>query len=253
MLKKFLNAYWKSLAFFTLTGVIGGFFSGLYLLDSYPAEMQQQILAQGLDRTALGIVSAVQSALYGLLLGAIGIVLAKRIGLWKEKLCFEKKPLLAAAMVSLAAGLALILLDVFFFSKFSPAIAETYLVKPSIPFILASVTYGAVIEEVMMRLFLMSLIAFVLHRLFGKGREYPADAVLITANVIAALLFSAGHLPATAAMMGITPMILLRCFLLNGGIGLLFGRLYRKHGLQYAMLAHGGCHVVSKAIWLLFL
>lgn len=253
MLKKFLKTYWKILAFFALTGAVGGFFTGLYLLDSYPAEMQQQMLAQGLDRTALAFVLAVQSALYGLVLGAIGIVLAKKIGLWKEILCFEKKPLLAAAMVSLAGGLVLILSDVFFFSKFSSAIAETYLVKPSIPFILASVTYGAVIEEVMMRLFLMSLVAFALHKLFGKGREYPAEAVLIAANVIAALLFAAGHLPATAEMMGLTPMIVLRCFALNGGIGLLFGRLYRKHGLQYAMLAHGGCHVVSKGIWLLFL
>ena len=38
----------------------------------------------------------------------------------------------------------------------------------------------------------------------------------------------------------------------NGGIGLLFGLLYRKYGLRYAMIAHGGCHVVSKLIWILF-
>ena len=79
-----------------------------------------------------------------------------------------------------------------------------------------------------------------------------AAAVLIAANVIAALLFSAGHLPTTFIMLGSSPVILLRCFLLNGGFGLLFGWLYRKYGLRYAMLAHGGCHVVSKLIWILF-
>ena len=253
MLKKFLKTYWKILAFFALTGAVGGFFTGLFLMESYPADIQQQLLQQGMNDMLLAVITAVQAVGYGVVLGAIGIVLAKKIGLWKEMLCFEKKSLLAAAMVSLASGLALILLDVLFFSKFSSAIADSYLVKPSIPFLLGSVTYGAVIEEVMLRLFLMSLVAFVLHRLFGKGREYPAEAVLIAANVIAALLFAAGHLPATAEMMGLTPMIVFRCFALNGGIGLLFGRLYRKHGLQYAMLAHGGCHVVSKGIWLLFL
>ena len=36
-------------------------------------------------------------------------------------------------------------------------------------------------------------------------------------------------------------------------VGLLFGWLYRKHGLQYAMIAHGGCHLISKLIWILFL
>ena len=42
-------------------------------------------------------------------------------------------------------------------------------------------------------------------------------------------------------------------FLLNGGIGLLLGWLYRKYGLRYAMIAHAGCHLVSKLIWILFI
>ncbi len=109
------------------------------------------------------------------------------------------------------------------------------------------------IEEVMLRLFMMSLVAFILNKLFGKKQEKPTTGILITANVIAAFLFAAGHLPATAMLMGITPMILVRCFLLNGGFGLLFGWLYRKYGLRYAMLAHGGCHIISKLIWILFL
>ena len=54
-------------------------------------------------------------------------------------------------------------------------------------------------------------------------------------------------------MFGLTPMIVLRCMLLNGGFGLAFGWLYRKHGLRYAMIAHGGCHVASKLIWILFI
>ena len=98
----------------------------------------------------------------------------------------------------------------------------------------------------------MSLIALVLHKLFENGKAQTSVAVLVAANVIAAVLFAAGHLPATAAFMGLTPMIVARCFLLNGGFGLLFGWLYRKYGLQYAMLAHGGCHIVSKLIWILF-
>jgi hypothetical protein len=47
-------------------------------------------------------------------------------------------------------------------------------------------------------------------------------------------------------------MLLFRCFLLNGGFGLFFGWLYRKHGIQYAMLAHAALHIVSKLIWTLF-
>ena len=53
-------------------------------------------------------------------------------------------------------------------------------------------------------------------------------------------------------MIGLTPMIILRCFLLNGTLGLMFGWLYRKYGLRYAMIAHMGCHIISKMIWILF-
>jgi membrane protease YdiL (CAAX protease family) len=76
---------------------------------------------------------------------------------------------------------------------------------------------------------------------------------MVIANVIASILFAVGHLPATAQLLGLTPMIIARCLLLNGGLGLLFGWLYRKYGLRYAMIAHGGCHIISKLIWILFI
>ena len=252
-MKAFLKTYWKTLLFFTVVGLVGGFFMGIYLLDSYPLEIQQQIVDQGITNAMLGLVTAVQSAGYGLVLGALGILLGKKTGLWKDERHFEKKPLILTAAISLIGGMALILPDLLFFGKHVQAIMDSYAVKPTVPYMLAAVLYGGVIEEVMLRLFMMSLIGFVLHILFGKNREMPATGVLIAANVIAAILFAAGHLPATAMLMGITPMILIRCFLLNGGFGLLFGYLYRKYGLRYAMIAHGGCHVVSKLIWILFI
>ena len=134
----------------------------------------------------------------------------------------------------------------------SEAIAASYATKPTVVYMLASVTYGAVIEEVMLRLFAMSLIAFILSKLFKKGECEPTTAMLITANIASALLFALGHIPATLIMLGDSPLIIVRCILLNGGIGLGFGWLYRKFGLRYSMIAHGGCHIVSKLIWILF-
>ena len=72
-------------------------------------------------------------------------------------------------------------------------------------------------------------------------------------KTLIALLFAAGHLPTTFVTLGNSPLILFRCFLLNGTFGLAFGWLYRRYGLRYAMIAHGGCHVVSKLIWILWL
>lgn len=252
-MKVFIRKYWKTLLFFALVGLTGGFFTGLYLLDSYPVHIQQEILSQGITPAVLGLVTSVQSAGYGLVLGAIGIILGKKTGLWKDETAIAKKPLMITIVISVIGGLALILPDLLFFGKHSQAIMDSYAVKPTVPYMIAAVLYGGVIEEVMLRLFMLSLIAFILQKIFAREKKLPTTGILIVANVIAALLFAAGHLPATAILMGITPMILFRCFLLNGGFGLLFGWLYRKYGLRYAMLAHGGCHVISKLIWILFI
>lgn len=77
-MKVFLSKYWKTLLFFALIGLVGGFTVGLYMLDSYPAEIRQQFLDQRLTDTLVGLVTAVQSTGYGLFLGAIGILLGKR-------------------------------------------------------------------------------------------------------------------------------------------------------------------------------
>ena len=252
-MKAFIRNYWKTLLFFAAVGLVGGFFTGLYMLDSYPAEMRQQILDQGITEIVMAIVSAAQSAGYGLVLGALGIILGKQTGLWKDERTVAKKPLMITLVISVTGGLALILPDILFFGRYVPMIMDSYGVKPTIPYILAAVLYGGVIEEVMLRLFMMSLIAFILHKLFWRRQETTPVAALVLANILSAILFAAGHLPATVMIMGITPMILLRCFLLNGGFGLLFGWLYRKYGLRYSMLAHGGCHIISKLIWILFL
>ena len=259
--KDFIKAYWKTLLFFGIVGLVGGFFVGLYVLDSYPAEIKEQLIAElakaGLADAPVNIVVAVitafQSLGYGVILGAIGIFLGTRVELWRDERSIIKKPLIISLVISIIGGLALILPDMLFFAKHSTAIAESYATKPSMDYLVATVTYGGVIEEVMLRLFTMSLVAFILHKLFGKGTDKPTTAILVAANVVAAILFAAAHLPATFAMIGSSPMIIARCFLLNGGFGLLFGYLYRKYGLRYAMIAHGGCHIVSKLIWILFI
>ena len=143
------------------------------------------------------------------------------------------------------------MIDVLVFSNFHEVIQNSYEAKPTVEYIIASITYGGVIEEVMLRLFLMSLISFVIQKITKK--EEMSIKILIIANVIVALLFAAGHLPGTFMMITpVTPMIIFRCFLMNGGFGLLFGRLYRKYGIHYAMLGHAGVHIVSKLIWILF-
>ena len=164
---------------------------------------------------------------------------------------FEKRPMTVTLGMTLFIGLILCT-DLFYFRNHIPQVVAMYQGRPSFAYWMASVLYGGVIEEVILRLFMMSLIAFLAWKLFFRKEANPPAGIIIAANIIAAILFAAGHLPSTVQMFGeITPMILLRCFLLNGAGGLVFGYLYRKYGIQYSMMAHAGAHIVWKIIWIL--
>ena len=64
-----------------------------------------------------------------------------------------------------------------------------------------------------------------------------------TAIVLAALLFGIAHLPAMAALVALTPLIVIRTVLLNALGGLLFGWLFWQRSLEVAMVAHAAFHV----------
>ena len=246
MIKKNL----KFIIFLAIFGLIGGYFTALYTIDSLDQAVIDEALAQIGSIEALIAITTVQSLIYAVILGLIGKIIAEKIGLWR-KISFESKPLIYTAIASIIGGMLFIFVDVFAFAKLIPAVMDSYASKPSFSYIIASITYGGVVEEVMLRLFFMSLIAFVISKL-SKDKTVT-DTHIIIANVLSALLFAAGHIPATLQTIGISPIIILRCFLMNGGFGLLFGRMYRKYGIQYAMLTHAGVHIVSKLIWIIFI
>ena len=259
-MKEFIKKYWITLLFFTLIGLIGGFFTGLYLLDSYPEDIKNLIVDEidemniGLSvELVLGLITSLQAAGYGLIFGALGILIGKKVNLWKDEISIETKPLVIALVISLCSSITMILPDIFIFGPLEQTIMDSYSSKPNFISILAGVLYGGVIEEVMLRLFFMSLVSFVLFKLFEKNKTIPSNKTYLIANVTSTLMFAILHLPTTFQILGDSPLLILRCILLNGGIGILFGYLYSKYGLRYSMIAHAGCHIVSKIIWILFI
>jgi membrane protease YdiL (CAAX protease family) len=156
-------------------------------------------------------------------------------------------------VLSVIAGI-IFSLDPWAFGNLIDGIKESTAAGMTVYGIIASILYGGIIEEILMRLFVMSLIAFLISKIFFKKCEDIPAKVFVIANIVAALLFAAGHLPATLVTFGeLSPVLLFRCFLFNGGFGMLFGWLYRKHGLHYAMLSHMTAHIVSKIIWFVFI
>lgn len=92
---------------------------------------------------------------------------------------------------------------------------------------------SSILEEMIFRLFAMSVAAWLAARLFRNAR-----ATWLTALALSALLFGLAHLPAWLALTHATIGLVASVLLLNGAGGLLLGWIFWRWGLPYAILCH---------------
>ena len=231
----------------------------------YALTLQRSALEKMTATVPLGVILTVQFLQTVILFGvatSVGLLLAKRIGLGAPLLegffAGEKVSgririfLLPAVLFGVVGGLAIFGLDKF---VFMPAL-KTELMQVGAGAIhttrwqgfLASF-YGGIDEEILLRLFFMSLLAwlgkFISHTADGR----PTVGILWAANILAAVLFGLGHLPATAALMTITPLVVVRAIVLNGFLGIGFGYFFSKYGLESAMLSHFTADIILHVVF----
>ena len=251
-MKKFIKEHFKFLLLILISGLIGGYCLGLYSYDSLSIDLLKELQNQNVTKEMVAISFMIQyGILFGLILASIGIILSKKIKLWKE-FKINKKALVTTIIITIIGALILFPGDKLIFGSVNTWVLEQYTVKPTIYKIIGGLLVGGIIEEVMMRLFFMSLIVFIISKFYKNKKEIPT-IVFIIANIISALLFAAGHLPSTLTMTSLTPIIIIRCFLFNGGLGLCFGYLYRQYGIGYAMISHSLCHLISDILMIIFI
>jgi hypothetical protein len=157
-----------------------------------------------------------------------------------------------AVLAGLLTGFVLIGLDRWGFANFtSVATLQTGAQPPAWQALLGSF-YGGIDEEILLRLGLLSLLALALRtlvRTFGADRDVMlSTGVFWTANLVAALLFGLGHVPAVAQLAPLTMAVIVRTIALNGIAGLVFGALYRRYGLEWAMVAHFTADIVLHVV-----
>jgi hypothetical protein len=128
---------------------------------------------------------------------------------------------------------------------------------PGFPMSLIASATAGIGEEIVFRGFVMGLWAFLLH--LPLRRSGNTTAALWAANVIAALAFAAGHLPASMYLFDVqSPLelpavVLAELAALNGLVALVAGERYMRDGLVAAMGVHFWADIVWHVVWPLVL
>ena len=173
-MKRFLTKYRAPLRF-TLAllplAAAAGYLVIRYQIDLYDEGTLAAMLVQLGSTAVLLVVGTVQTVVYAALCGFFGYILAEKLGLMRP-LRLEKGPLLRTLVVSIPLGL-LFSLDYWTFGAWLPgtAVQTSAAAGLTVWGWASAILYGGVMEELFMRLFLMSLLA-----LYGR---YPLYELIV--------------------------------------------------------------------------
>jgi hypothetical protein len=232
---------WFHFGILTGLGVMGILAVFPFVLAAY----SEKLATISIPLPLLIVLQAVQG---GVLLGgatALGLILGRKVGLTTplldalENKCGAMvaiKRILPLALLGGSVAFVVVVLSLPVFMPYLPAPSHRVNIAPW-KGLLASL-YGGIDEEIFLRLFLMTLLAWLLSLKWRSKEGSVGKAVLLTANVIAALAFGAGHLPGMAAVRPLTPAVVAMVLSLNGTGGIILGSLYISRGLEAAMVAH---------------
>ena len=222
---------------------------GVFAIIPYSiALMGSQNLPDDLPNSLIVIINSIYQVVYMFVLILIGLKLQRHTSLEvpllnalvypEKKVHISKQWIIISVVGALFGSIIIILLELF---VFTPLMGTPTNELPSTNWwqgLLASL-YGGITEELMLRLFGMTFIVWLLAKVTKKNKSNIPNSFYYVAILVVAIIFGLGHLPATLEVFGeLSAILVTRALVLNGLLGLWFGYLYWKKGLEYAIIAH---------------
>ena len=254
----------KGLLIYLWVGIIAVFFAYFYLrstLLNNPTQLEQMREMTGLSGTpeTLALLAYISPLIQFIIALVIGFFIAHKVGL-KSVIIHPHaretsksdwiKGIKLAIILGVIAGAALKGLDYLFQPYLPDSLIDT-LEPYSVLKLLTALLYGGIVEELLMRFGLMSLLVFIFWKLFDRKSAKPSNWIFILAIIIIALLFALGHYGITALATEMTALIWFQMIFTNSLGGLFFGWIYWKYNLELAMLSHMVAHIAINVLILI--
>ena len=217
-------------------------------------------LALTSNKTEVTPVLLLLSVLQNIVLFAViiflGLILSKKTGLGlpilqnildgKNQAKEIKSILIPSIGLGLLAGVIIVAADIPF-TRIFPEFKSAEISIPAWKSLLASF-YGGIAEEVLLRLFMLSLIVWIINLIIRRKDGKAGSITMWLSIILAAIIFGLGHLPATSQITKLTGLVVFREIALNGIGGIVFGYLFWKKGLESAMISHFSADIVLHII-----
>jgi hypothetical protein len=236
---------------------------GVACVTPYTMELTHDAFKKAQERMhrptwVIVLLQSAQSFVLMVVATGLGLLIAHHIGLGAPLLegllagkavTAQAQAIIVPALIfGIVPAVILLLLEI---TVFWPRLPETLRTSVPIPALwkrCLACFYGGLDEELLCRLFLLSLLAWLIGLVWHMPGGRPTLGALWLANILAAVIFGLGHLPATAALAKLTPLLIVRAIVLNGIVGIAFGYLFWQYGLEAAMLAHFTADIVLHII-----
>ena len=184
-------------------------------------------------------------------LGFIGLKLSKKLGfadIWDSRVT-NKQRFLIPALVGIAIGVFFISADIILsqFHTLGP------LPHPPFPTSLVASAVAGIGEEIIFRLFFISLWVWLISYVILKKRWQ--NQIFWIVAIFSALVFAFGHIPSVMLLFGlkninqIPPALMSEIILLNGVLSLFAAYYFRKYGFLSAVGIHFWTDVIWHVIW----
>jgi Type II CAAX prenyl endopeptidase Rce1-like len=241
-----------------IAGIVMLTITSVPFVEQKLAKLSPEILAKVPPLWVLMLMQSLQLTVLLAISILVGIGCVYRVGLRSHLIDYwvfhtSKIPFSIIEMKwSLGLGAAtmiiVLLLDRFMKPALPEALQASDRTEPNLLSSLTAMLYGGITEEILMRWGLMSLLVWIAWKVLKQDTTLPSQGIYQGAIVLAALVFGLLHLPATAAIVPLTPIVIIRAILLNGIAGIAFGWLFWQYSLETAMLSHISFHAFSFAL-----
>lgn len=236
--------------FYSLIGLLAALSAlNVYLPQGFaPGELPGELPA---SEPAIALASAViVLILYGGL-GYIGMRLADSLEfapVWNREISFRNR-LLRPGIWGVGLGMSFILVDLWLGSlhQLGP------LPHPPFPTSLVASISAAIGEEVIYRLFFITLLLWIVQKF--SPLDQPGPGIFWTAALLSGVVFAAGHLPSVMMLFGIREitalptLLIVEILALNTALSLVAAYYLREVGLLGPIMIHLSADLVWHVIW----